>query len=120
MARLPWLLCLGIACRPADGLVLDPPSGSSSGYYPVTADLTATDAVAADVSEVWIGGVRAYDVQADGADQLQLMVQGAPAAGAQTVELHLSDGDVLSFDEAFSYDGPVDSVFERLVSMGSR
>jgi hypothetical protein len=110
-----WL----VACRAPDAppIAVDPPSGPSSGYYPVSIELDGVDFAAADVTEVRVGPNRAYGLTPDH-DRLVVTVQGAPDPGPQDVVLTV-DGREHRFPGAFSYDPPLDPAFDRVFAMGA-
>ena len=112
------MLFLFVACTPPEPtLTAAPSSGSSSGYYAVSFDLAQSGVSPDAVLGLTVGGVDAYDLQADG-DTLTAYVQGAAEPGAAAVELRTAE-DTLVFPDVFTYDPPADPVFDRMVAVGA-
>lgn len=116
-----WSLLL-LACHGPDDktptLTLSPSSGSSAGYYTVEADLSAAGLSATEVLGLTVGGVNALMVLAEDEDTLSFQVQGAPEPGPADVVLRTAAGEQ-TFMGAFTFDAPIDPVFDRMVSIGA-
>ena len=104
------------ACKSPGVVTSEPAAGAMSGYYEVSFDVSEAriDGV---VSDVFVGGIRAYDVRHQG-DAVTVMVQGAPASGPADVEMDHADGTAM-FEDAFTYNPPVDPVFDRVMAIGA-
>lgn len=94
---------------------VEPPSGSLTGYYQVHIALDTIDP--AEVTQVRVGGIRAYDIAADG-QRVVATVQGHPEAGLVDVEVE-SATDMEQFPDAFEYLPPVEPAFMRIASLGA-
>ncbi len=110
MTGLGWML---LACAPA--VTVTPESGPASGYYPVALSL---DRAASEVSAVWVGGVPTYDLVVLDEQVLQVTVQGGPVSGPVEVTVETAE-ETLVVEGAFTYDDPVDPVFERFFAVGA-
>jgi len=97
---------------------LQPASGSLAGYYPVDISWTGDGPAAADVTEVRVGDIAAYDIEVTGDRSLTVVVQGNPEAGPVDVEL-LSGDDAAIHEQAFEYEPPLDPAFESVVAIGA-
>ena len=102
-----------VAC--AAPVVVSPASAPSSGYVPLILTL---DVAAADVTAVRVGGVPAYDLVVLDAQTLQVTVHGGPVPGPVTVVVDTPD-EQLVVEEAFTYEPPVDPVFDRFFAVGA-
>ncbi len=97
----PLLALLGCT---APNLDATPSTASSFGYVDVT--FTVDDVNAADIASVQVGGIPAYDLRpGDGA--ITVTVQGSPVSGSVPVVFLLSDGESLTYDDAFTYEPPL-------------
>jgi lysophospholipase L1-like esterase len=94
-----------------------PASGSSSGYFAVTLDLTETGVDPVDVVSVRFGENMAYDLTPEGSN-LEVVVQGNPTPGPVEVVVE-TDDETTRLGEAFLYDEPLDPRFERVVTLGA-
>ncbi|MFT7624410.1 MAG: hypothetical protein ACI9WU_003597, partial [Myxococcota bacterium] len=103
--------------RPAETTVVTPTSGPMSGYYSVQIDTADWDIQPESVLGVTVAGIRAIDVAVQG-ERVVAMVQGAPEHGPAEVVVTTSLGET-SLGDVFTYTGPPDPLFARMVGIGA-
>ncbi|MFZ5478296.1 MAG: hypothetical protein ACOZNI_16130 [Myxococcota bacterium] len=101
-----------LACAREEVVAVTPDHGPSSGYYRVAVDVAAAGIAPEDVAAVTVGGIAAYDLAAEDG-LLAMTVQGAPSPGPAAIVV---DGTPVV---AFTYDPPIDAVFDRMVATGA-
>lgn len=104
------------ACKSPGVVTSEPAAGAMSGYYEVSFDVSEAR-IDGEVTSVFVGGIRAYDIRHQG-DAVTVIVQGAPASGPADVEMDHAEGTAV-FAGAFTYDPPVDPLFDRVMAMGA-
>ncbi len=111
MALIVHLIaCQGMVETPV--VSMSPDRGSLAAYTDVR--ITGVDAAA--VTGVTLGGVRAYNLRVDGAD-LVVTLQGAEAPGV--VDLVVTTDRAVTTPAAYTYDAPLDPLFDRMVAIGA-
>jgi len=108
---------VGTGCE-GETLVVEPSSGSMSGYYPVELQLPADQLAAADVVSVQFGPISTYALEVLAEDRIAVTVQGHPSPGAVPVVVATA-GEVFTFEDAFEYQPALDPHFDRVVSLGA-
>lgn len=98
--------------------LLQPPSGSLTGYEPLLIDVSGVDASASEVESVRVGGVLAIDLEPQDDGRLQVLLQGAPEPGNARVVLTVG-GEERTLPQRYTYAAPLDPRFERVVAFGA-
>lgn len=121
-ATMRRLLILGVgfvffvACATEEESgVVEPSSGTSTGYYQVRIQDVALDP--ASVVDVRFGGIRAYGIEPDG-DGFYVTVQGHPEPGMVDLEVDTDAGTEM-YPAAFEYLPPRDPAFARIAALGA-
>ncbi len=110
----------GIGDGGADGAgapVVTPAVGSAAGYFDVALDLSDAGIDPNDVTRVTLGGVLAFLPHVEDG-RLIVTVQGHDVPGPVEVVVETSEGDS-NLGEVFSYEGPIDPVFSKVVGIGA-
>ena len=81
-----------------------------TGYVDLELDLADRGVDASQVTDVLVGGIRAYDLRRE--DQvLTITVQGGPPGEADVV-VRTADGETTL--GAITYEGPIDPIFDQM------
>jgi len=115
-AAVPLALSCLFGCGDDEVAAVTPGEGSAAGYFEVRIDSPRT--LPDRLTEVRFGDQRALLPRIIGPHAFEVLVQGAPGAGAVDVTVETDRASVVMRD-AFTYEGPRSDHFDRVVAVGA-